>query len=215
MKKLFLIGAAVVATLWQAAPAKAQWSSILNSVVSSVTDNSNTGSETSSLLSNLIASVTGSVTTTQENLIGTWSYTQPAVQFESENALTQAGGTAIATKVESKLEKAYKVVGIKSGKLKFVFDSDGNVTYSVGSNSRQGTYTFDSTNKMVNITTSTGYTVGAYVTISGSDMTLTFDASKMLTLFQTVSSKMSALSTVSSIASLYNGMKVGFDFKKQ
>jgi hypothetical protein len=68
---------------------------------------------------------------------------------------------------------------------------------------------------MVNITTSTGYTVGAYVTISGSDMTLTFDASKMLTLFQTVSSKMSALSTVSSIASLYNGMKVGFDFKKQ
>jgi hypothetical protein len=46
-------------------------------------------------------------------------------------------------------------------------------------------------------------------------MTLTFDASKMLTLFQTVSSKMSALSTVSSIASLYNGMKVGFDFKKQ
>jgi hypothetical protein len=215
MKKLFFIGAMLVATVWQATPAKAQWSSILNSVVSAATENSSTSSETSSLLSNLIASVTGSVTTTQENLIGTWSYTTPAVQFESENALTQAGGTAIASKVETKLEKYYKLVGIKAGKLKFVFDKDGNVTYSVGSNSRQGTYTFDSTNKMVNITTSTGYTVAAYVTISGSDMTLTFDASKMLTLFQTLSSKMSALSTVSTIASMYNGMKIGFDFKKQ
>ncbi len=204
----------LVATVWQATPAKAQWSSILNSVVSAATG-STSSSESSSLISNLIASVTGSVTTTQENLIGSWSYTEPAVQFESENALATAGGTAIASKVETKLAKYYKVVGIKAGNLKFTFDNDGNCTYGVGSSTRQGTYTFDSTNKMVNITTTTGYTVAAYVTISGSSMTLTFDASKMLTLFQTISAKMSALSTVSALAGSYSGMKVGFEFSKQ
>jgi hypothetical protein len=218
MKKTFFLSAMLIAGMWQAAPAKAQiGSSILNQLVSaatSATDNS-TSSETSSLISNLIASVTGSATTTQANLVGSWSYTEPAVQFESENALTKAGGTAVAAKVETKLAKCYSKVGIKSGSLKFTFDNDGNCTYGIGSNMRQGTYTFDSTNKMVNITTATGYTVAAYVTISGSSMTLTFDASKMLTLFQTISSKMSALSTVSSIASMYNGMKIGFEFSKQ
>lgn len=214
MKKLFFIGAMLVATVWQATPAKAQWSSILNSVVSAATESTGT-SETSSLISNLIASVTGNATTTQENLIGSWSYTQPAVQFESENALSKAGGTAIAAKVETKLAKYYKAVGIKAGKLTFTFDSDGNCTYGLGSSTRQGTYTFDATNKMVNITTTTGYTVAAYVTISGSNMTLTFDATKMLTLMQSISSKMSALSTVSALAGSYNGMKIGFEFSKK
>ena len=206
----------LIAGMCQFTPAKAQWSSVLNSVVSAATSsNSTSSSETSSLISNLIASVTGSVTTTQANLIGSWSYTQPAVQFESENALTQAGGTAIASKMETKLNKVHTKVGIKPGKLTFTFDNSGNCTYGIGSSTREGTYTFDATNKMVNITTSTGYTVSAYVTISGSSMVLTFDASKMLVLFQSISSKMSALSTVSTIASLYNGMKIGFEFSKQ
>jgi hypothetical protein len=213
MKKIFVVGAFLIAGLWQANTASAQLSNILNQVVSATTA-ATSGSESSSLISNLIASVTGDLTTTQANLVGTWSYSAPCVQFESENALSKAGGTVIAEKVESKLDKIYTKVGIKSGTLTFTFDESGSCTYGIGSNLREGTYTFDSDKKMVTITTSLGRQVNAYVSISGSNMGLTFDASKMLVLFQSVSSKMTSLATISTIAGQYNGMKVGFEFTK-
>lgn len=185
---------------------------LLNGVVSNATSGDNT---TSSLIGNLISSVTGSVTTTQANLVGSWSYTAPAVQFESENLLTKAGGTAVATKVEAKLATYYKIVGIKAGTFKFSFAEDGTCTYGLGSKSLSGTYTFDSSAKTVTIKTTTGQSVKAYVTISGSTMSLCFDGSKLLTLFTNLSSKVSSLKTVSTLASSYSGMKVGFKFAKQ
>lgn len=189
--------------------------SILNNVVS------NTGNATTdknknvgNLIGNLISSVTGNATTTQANLIGDWSYTAPAVQFESENLLTQAGGTALATKCETKLSQYYKVVGIKPGVLKFSFAEDGTCTYAIGAKTLHGTYIFDSKTKTVTITTATGQSVKSYVTISGTNMALCFDGTKLLTLFNTISARYQALSTVSALASNYKGMKVGFKFKK-
>ena len=184
--------------------------SALNSLVSSATSSDNS---TTSLLGNLISSVTGSATTTQANLIGTWSYTEPSVQFESENLLTQAGGSAIATKVESKLATYYKMVGITAGRVTFTFDESGNVTYTLGSRSFSGTYTFDSSAKTVTIATSTGLSIKAYVTISGSAMSLCFDSSKVLSLFTSLSSSFNK--TVSSLAGSYSGMKTGFKFEKK
>lgn len=184
--------------------------SVVNSALGSATGNQDTGN----LIGNLISSVTGNVTTTQANLVGNWSYTQPAVQFTSENYLTQAGGTVIASKIESKLQTYYKMVGIKAGKMKFVFDNNGNVTYSVGKISRNGTYTFDKDEKTVSIRTTTGTVIKAYVTISGPTMTLTFDATKLMNLMTTLGSKFQSLQTITSLASAYDGMKVGFKFGK-
>ena len=46
-------------------------------------------------------------------------------------------------------------------------------------------------------------------------MALCFDGTKLLTLFNTISSKFQALSTVSALASNYKGMKVGFKFERK
>lgn len=171
-------------------------------------------SKVGNLIGNLISTVTGGATTTQANLIGNWSYTAPSVQFESNDLLTMAGGASIATKCETKLAQYYKVVGIKPGNLKFTFAQDGTCSYSVGARTLQGKYVFDSNAKTVTITTASGQNVKAYVTISGNNMALCFDGTKLLTLFNSISSKFSSLSTVSALASNYKGMKVGFKFSK-
>ncbi len=187
-------------------------SSAVNDVISSSTESS-ANSKAGNILGNIISSVTGSVTTTQANLIGTWSYNEPAVQFESKNLLNQAGGSAAATKVESKLAPLYKMVGIRSGRVKFTFDNDGKMTYTLGSRSYSGTYTFDKSSKTVTMVTSTGQNIKAYVTISGSNMSLCFDSTKALNLFSSISKSYN--STISALADSYDGMKTGFKFTRQ
>lgn len=187
---------------------------IVGSVVNDAVGNATGDTPAGDLVSNLLTSIAGNVTTTQANLVGSWSYTQPAVQFTSENLLTQAGGAAIATKVENKLQTYYKMVGIKAGKMKFVFDQNGSVTYSVGKITRQGTYTFDSAEKMVTITTTAGANIRAHVTITGNVLTLTFDATKLMNLMTTLGSKFQSLSAITTLASAYDGMKIGFKFNK-
>lgn len=217
MKKIFLIGVLAIASAWMATPAQAQLGNLLNQVVGAATSSNsdNDGNSGSNLIGNLIASVTGNLTTTQENLVGTWSYTSPCVQFESENALSNAGGSVIASNVESKLVGIYQKVGIKEGTLVFTFDKDGNCTYGIGKKTMSATYTFNKEDKTISILTKTGREIKIYTTISGSNLALTFDASKLLTLFQTVSANMSSLATISAIAGQYNGMKVGFRLTKQ
>lgn len=169
------------------------------------------------ILGNILASVTGSITTTQNNLIGTWTYTAPAVQFESENLLSQAGGTAMATKIEDKLVSVYKMAGITPGKLSFTFTKDGKVSYTVGSKTQTGTYVFDAKQKVITITTAGGRSINSYITISGANMSLCFDSSKVLSLFSaagSLSNTSSTLGSIGTIAQSYSGMKTGFKFKK-
>lgn len=169
------------------------------------------------VLGNILAGVTGSVTTTQNNLYGTWTYTSPCVQFESENLLTQAGGSAMATKIEDKLVTVYKMAGITSGKLTFTFNRDGQMSYTVGSRTQTGTYVFDAKQKVITITTASGYSINSYITISGTQMSLCFDSTKVLSLFSAAGAanpSNSTLGTLGTIAQSYSGMKTGFKFKK-
>ena len=183
---------------------------LTNSAGGSTTTASNTGN----VLSDIISVFAGDILTNKNTLVGTWNYQKPCVQFESENLLAKAGGTLVSNKVEATLEAYYQKVGIKPGSCKFVFGSDNSLKYTIGSKTMQGSYTFDSSKKTVTITTALGNKVTAYVSISGTAMGLTFDASKLLTLISSASTVSSSLSSISSIASNYSGMKLGFEFSK-
>lgn len=188
---------------------------VANSVLSTTTSSGAISESTGNLITNLIAAVAGDITTTATTIIGSWGYKKPSVQFESENALAQAGGVAIAEKLESKVNSIYKLVGIKSGKMNFTFEANGNVSYGVGGITRKGTYVFDEASKTINITTSGGAKFKCYVTVSGNEMYLTLDGSKLLALMKTLGSKFQTLSTVTTLADSYAGMKVGFCFEKK
>jgi hypothetical protein len=171
-----------------------------------------------SILSGVVKTVVGDKTTTASSIIGTWKYSQPECAFESDNLLTQAGGEAAATKVEKKLATVYKTLKLTS--ITYTFNEDNTYSYSIGSKSFSGTYTFDSTNKTVTMTSTTlGTSLTAYVTTTGSTMTLTFDADKLLTVMQSISSLAasanSTASLINTLASSYEGMRLGFELTKK
>lgn len=166
------------------------------------------------VLGNIISGIIGSTTTTQATLVGTWSYYEPAVQFESENLLVKAGGAAAAARVEEQLVPYYQKVGITRGNLVFTFDKNGNMTYAIGGGQPvAATYVFDNNTKTVNITTRMGFTLKAYVTIAGTNMSLCFDSSKILSLISLFGAGSNA--NIGSIANSFDGMKTGFKFNRR
>lgn len=165
-----------------------------------------------SILSNIISTFAPGITTNQSTIVGSWTYTKPCVQFESENLLAQAGGAVASAKVEEKLAQYYQIVGVKPGACTFVFGNNNVVQYTLGGTSYQGTYTFDSAKKTITITTQMGLRATAYVSVAGNNMALTFDANKLLSLAGNAAASMSGV--VTALVGNYKGMKIGFAFAK-
>ena len=59
---------------------------------------------------------------------GTWSYVDVAVEFDSQDALTKAGGTVAAETVEARIAPMLAKVGIQKGAFTFTFKEDGTIT---------------------------------------------------------------------------------------
>lgn len=172
------------------------------------------GTETSSLIGNIISTFAGGALTNQSTIVGTWTYKAPSVQFESESLLTKAGGSYAATQMESKLGGYYQMVGIKPGTFTFTFNKDNTCSYKIGSKTVKGTYTFDSNKKTITIKGQTGAALTAYVSVSVNELALTFDATKLLTLVSQAGTVSQSLSSISSLAGSFSGMKLGFKFGK-
>lgn len=201
--------------------------SILGSVIGSAlggtsstsgSETSSTSSTTSSGLGSLIGGVLSTFTknTTASTITGTWVYSKPAVQFESDNLLAKAGGSVASNAVVNKLEPYYQKVGITAGKFSLTLNSDKTCTYTLGGKTQSGTYTYDSSKNTLTIKGTLFSLPTAYVSVSGSQMALTFDSSKILSIAQTVGSASgnSSVSQISELSKLYDGMKTGFLFTK-
>lgn len=67
----------------------------------------------SSAVKDAVTSVTGGKKLTVENLAGTWTYTNPAVQLEGDNALKNVAGSVAAGELEKKLKTYCAKVGIE------------------------------------------------------------------------------------------------------
>lgn len=155
---------------------------------------------------------------TEDKIVGTWSYTEPAISFESSNLLKKAGGSVASSTIEKKLKTQFAKVGIKEGSFKMKFAEDN--TFSIiknGKTSSSGTYSLDgNTIKLSFLKTSSGKGVTGFAQISSGKLSLTFDSSKLLTLMSKVGkyTSNSTLSTISSLAGSYDGMKLGLTFEK-
>jgi len=186
---------------------------------SSSASSSSSSTSSSSGLGSLIGGIIGSFTnqTTANSIVGTWVYSKPAVQFESDNLLAKAGGSVASNTVVNKLEPYYQKVGITSGKFSVTLNSDQTCSYTLGGKTYSGTYTFNSSKNTLSIKGSLLTFPTAYVSISGSQMALTFDSSKILSIAQSVgsASSNSTVSQISQLSTLYDGMKTGFLFKKK
>ena len=169
----------------------------------------------SSTVETIVSAVTGSSTST--SLEGTWTYTGAAVDFESDNLLTKAGGTVAASTIESSLDTQLEKLGITDGSLTFTFASDSTFTTKLSSKTVSGTYSYDTSAEQVSLKFAKVATVKAYVNLTSSSLDLLFDADKLLTVISAIASKTnnSTLSTISSLADSYDGVQLGFALSKE
>ena len=177
--------------------------------------NSTTPINSGSIISGIIGKLTSSVAETK--ITGTWSYTEPTIQFESENFLAKAGGIAVAKTIVDKIKPFYERLNMNKGFIIITLSDDGTCVFNMNGNEYPCNYDYDKENNIIVFNSSIGFNISAFVTVSSTNLTLTFDTKKLLTIAQTfgANSTNSTISTLSSLAAQYNGMKTGFLFERK
>ena len=169
-----------------------------------------------SILSGVAKAVVGNKATTASSIIGTWSYSGPECQFESENLLAKAGGEMAAKEVEEKMIAVYNKVGMNN--IRYTFNEDGTYSYQMKKRTVTGSYVFDDAAKTITMTGKLGLKTVAYVTVTGNDMSMVFKADKLMSILKTITGAASKVNstaaTINSVAEAYDGLMLGFELKK-
>lgn len=169
-----------------------------------------------SILSGVAKAVVGNKATTASSIIGTWTYSGPECQFESENLLAKAGGEMAAKEVEEKMIAVYNKVGMNN--IRYTFNEDGTYSYQMKKRTVTGSYVFDDAAKTITMTGKLGLKTVAYVTITGNDMSMVFKADKLMSILKTITGAASKVNstaaTINSVAEAYDGLMLGFELKK-
>lgn len=215
MKKIFMSAAIVCAALCMngcGIPAQGTMAGNTNTVAA--------GAQAGSTLLNYVLGNLINKTTsfTQADLVGTWNYKGSDCKFESENLLKQAGGEIAASTLEGKLDETFSKVGIKEGACSFTFNEDGSYVATLGGRSLQGTYTFDEATAKLTMVGMLGLTKSEATLThsSNTNISLLYDADKLVSIVSTLSSLTgsSTVSTLTSLLSSYDGVKIGFELSK-
>lgn len=186
-------------------------SSALGTILGGMTQGSSAGS----ILGSIIGAFGG--TTNANTIIGTWTYKEPSVQFESSNLLAKAGGAVASQTVVNKIAPYYEKIGIKPGVAKLTLNKDNTCQIALSSKTIKGTYVYDNAAGTLTVKGGTGAKLfTAYISVSLNQLALTLDTSNLLSMVQGLgtNSNNSTLSTIGGISGQFNGMKTGFLFTK-
>ena len=152
-----------------------------------------------SILSGVAKAVVGNKATTASSIIGTWTYSGPECQFESENLIA-----------------VYNKVGMNN--IRYTFNEDGTYSYQMKKRTVTGSYVFDDAAKTITMTGKLGLKTVAYVTVTGNDMSMVFKADKLMSILKTITGAASKVNstaaTINSVAEAYDGLMLGFELKK-
>ncbi|MBC8603849.1 DUF4923 family protein [Parabacteroides acidifaciens] len=175
----------------------------------------------SAAVKDAVTAVTGGKKLTVENLAGTWTYVNPGIQLEGDNALKNVAASVAASEMEKKLKEYCAKVGIVEGAFNYTFNSDSTFTNVLKGKTLKGTYSFNADEKTMElhygkIGKSKLTTMTAHVVLSNDELSLLFDADKLLDFLTKLSavSKNTTLQTLNKLASQYDGMMLGFELKK-
>lgn len=168
-------------------------------------------------LGSVVGSLIGTADLTQQDVVGTWTYNEPAVAFESESLLTNAGGAVVATSVEQKMATQLKRVGFTSGKASITFKADNTYTCTAAGKTVSGTYEVKKNTIVLKAQGITAATANAKLT--GSQLQMSFQTNALLKGINALSSVAgnysSSLKTLSSVAKNVKGMQMGMRFTKK
>ncbi len=227
MKKILVKSSILLAMLLLGSNANAQViSNILKKVSSSKTtttessdtessDSDSSSSSSSGLLSSLTSIFSSLNAATEDKIIGTWVYKEPAVVLSSENTLKNIGGKVASAAVEDELATQYEKLGIKEGTITMTFDEDGNFTQTISGKNLSGTYTVEDEN--INLKYGKLKQIVGTTQLDGNNLIIVMDATKLLSLVNLLGSLSgnSLLESATSLLGSMDGLQVGFKLTKQ
>ena len=173
------------------------------------------------ILGGIASSVVDKAGLTNQSVVGTWKYVQPAVKLESDNLLSSLGGKVAAAKVEEQLKEQVDKYGLSKLGCTFTFNEDKTFSYTVGKITRQGTYTVDTDKKQIVMKPRIGGSQTADYELSGNKLSVYMKADGLMKLIQGASSlaskvsSNSALSLLTALTKQYDGMELGVELQKQ
>ncbi len=191
------------------------------SSVTSAISSSTSSSSTATTIASIASALLGDAAISTSSITGTWSYSNPSVLLESDSVVSEAAGTVVTSQIETKLGNAFTKVGITPGAFTFTFNSDSSFSCTLASKTLSGTYAIDGDETLTLTFQAVGTinlgSISTIAYISSGDLSLLFSADNLLNIVSaltSVSSSSSTLSTINSLASNYNGVKLGFELSK-
>lgn len=153
---------------------------------------------------------------TELAIVGSWTYTTPAVRFNSDNALANIGSSAIIAPVTGKMDKIFTKVGITEGFCSITFNQDGTFTMPIKGKTISGTYTYNNSDHSLTmaIGQSGKLTLKGYAYISSTNLQLLFNADKLADFIVNIASNIRSLSTITDMIKQYENFYLGFEFAK-
>lgn len=192
----------------------------LNSIANSVLNGGNQSAATNSdnggnLIKSLTTIFSSNKQANDNNIVGTWSYSEPAIVLNSGNFLTNAAYKVAANKVENKIQTYLSQYGITPGTFTMTFNADGTFSETLKGKTMKGTWKIQ--DQKLLLTVGKMKAVKITTQISGKEMQLVTDATKLLQMFQSFGAK-SSNSNIKTAASLLKGakeMQAGITLKKK
>ena len=221
MKKNILKGALLSGMLMMVSSVNAQVDlksiaeGVLSSANSSQSTSASSGSNSGGLIQSLTAIFSSNKQANENNIIGTWAYSEPAIVLNSGNLLTNTAYKIAANKAESKLQSYLTKYGITPGTFSMTFNADGTCTETLKGKTMKGTWKIQ--DQKLLLTIGKVKTVKITTQISGGEMMLVTDATKLLTMFQSFGAN-SSNSNIKTVAALLKGakeMQAGITLKKK
>lgn len=172
------------------------------------------GGSTDDIVSNLTSVFSSKKQATKDKIIGTWTYTEPAIVFTSDNLLAKAGAKIAANKLESKLQEQLSKYGIKPGTFALTFNEDGTFTETMNGKITKGTWTVEDSKLQLTIAGIKALSITTQ--IDGKNMQFVTDATKLLNFFKTLGANSSStqIKTVTSLMKSVDGMQAGITMRK-
>lgn len=175
----------------------------------------NTSQATTDVLGRVLSDLLYGNTISQDNIIGTWTYSSPKVIFESENILAKIGSNIASEQIEKNLGDQLARIGFTKGKTSLIFNKDNTCSFSYGSRTYPGTYKFEKSSNRLTVTGAFGVgTVKCIACKNGNELYLLFDSNKVLSILTSLSNSSLGNSTLSNVLGNYKGLKLGWSMSK-
>lgn len=202
-----LVAAMFLMLVVSSANAQNDLQNILNGVLN--------GGQSEDIVSGITSIFSSDKQANKNNIIGTWSYTEPAIVFTSDNLLTKVAAKVAANKLEDKLQSYMTQYGIKPGTLVLTFNEDGTCTETLNRKTMKGKWEVKDSKLILTL----GGIKALQITtqIDGKNMQFVTDATKLLKLFKSVGAKSTNknIKTVTSLMKSVDGMQAGVTLRKQ